>query len=105
MKKILAKNKIVQSKSLKIYSFDEVFKEDMKSPSFVAAYHEEINRLTLASQIKKFRTLKKMTQEAFAKKANMPQSVIARAESGKHTISLVTLSKIAGALGKKIELV
>jgi DNA-binding XRE family transcriptional regulator len=93
------------NKKNKTFSFDEVFKKDMSSPAFVETYNEEIARLTLASQIKHFRTVKKLTQEGFALKAKMPQSVIARAESGKHSVSLVTLSKIAGALGKKIELV
>ena len=102
---IMNKKIINNKKNLKTFSFEEVFKNDLKSPTFLNAYNQEVARLTLASQIKKFRILKKMTQETFAQKAQMPQSVIARAESGRHSVSLVTLSKIASALGKKIELV
>jgi hypothetical protein len=36
----------------KTFSFEEVFKKDMSSPTFVETYNEEIARLTLASQIK-----------------------------------------------------
>ena len=40
-----------------------------------------------------------------ADRAGMPQSVIARIESGTRGMSLDTLGKIAIVLGKKIELV
>lgn len=46
-----------------------------------------------------------MTQAAVARKVDMPQSVIARLESGTHSVSVDTLSKVALALGKKVELV
>ena len=56
-------------------------------------------------QIKQARLSKKMTQKKLAKKADMPQSVIARLESGRQGLSFTTISKIATALGKKVELV
>lgn len=89
----------------KTTNFGTLLKEKLKSETFSQAYNEELFRLELASQIKVLRSRVKLTQESFAKKANMPQSVIARAESGKHTVSLVTLNKIAHAFGKKVELV
>ena len=46
-----------------------------------------------------------MTQAAVAREADMPQSVIARLESGTHSVSVATLSKVANALGKQVELV
>jgi predicted transcriptional regulator len=45
-----------------------------------------------------------MSQVDLATKAVMPQSVIARIESGKHSFTFGTLDKIAHVLGKKIEL-
>lgn len=99
MKKMKIKNKI------KIKSFDKLFRELSKSKNFVNTYNEELFRLEMASKIKTLRSKIKLTQERFAEKAQMPQSVIARVESGKHTVSLVTLNKIAYALGKKVALV
>ncbi|HRY62181.1 MAG TPA: helix-turn-helix transcriptional regulator [Candidatus Paceibacterota bacterium] len=89
----------------KIKSFDKLFKELSKSKNFVNSYNEELFRLKMASRIKTLRTQGRMTQKGFADKARMPQSVIARIESGNHTFSLVTLNKVAHALGKKVELV
>ncbi len=97
--------KIQGTKKLTTKSFEKLLKEVSTSETFIQTYNEELLRLKLSSQIKDLRTKKRLTQETFAKKANMPQSVIARVESGKHTISLITLDKIAHALGKKIELV
>ncbi len=97
--------KMKKNIKLKTTNFDTLLKEKMKSESFAQGYNEELTRLELSSKIKELRSKKKLTQEGFAKKAQMPQSVIARVESGRHTISLVTLNKIAHALGKKVALV
>jgi DNA-binding XRE family transcriptional regulator len=90
---------------LKTKSLESLLKESSKSPSFKDAYNEELFLLTIAHEIKTLRTKKKLTQEMFAEKADMPQSVIARLESGKHGISLATLSRVAHVLGKQIQLV
>lgn len=90
---------------MKTKKLETILKKQLKSQDFKDKYNEELTRLKIASQIKKIRTAKRLTQENFAKKANMPQSVIARVESGKHTPSLITLDKLAQALGKKIEIV
>ena len=95
----------VTGKKLKWYTLDQVFKKARKSKAFQKAYKEEVARLTLAHKILEVRRAKKMSQAAIARKANMPQSVIARLESGTHSISVDTLSKVAHALGKQIELV
>lgn len=89
----------------KFYTFDEVFKKDMKSKSFREAVNTELAQLRIKKQLKEARLKKKMTQEGLAKKAGMPQSVIARLESGRQGLSFATISQIATALGKKIELV
>ncbi len=50
------------------------------------------------------RIAKKLTQKDVAEKADMPQSVIARVESGKHSPSLYTLERIANVLDKEVQL-
>jgi len=89
----------------KFYTFEEVLKKQMKIKGFKEGYDKEVARLEMIHQIKQARLAKSMTQEKLAKRADMPQSVIARIESGKRGLSFATISKIAGALDKKIELV
>lgn len=92
-------------KDLKWYSFEELLAESMKRKGFREAYEEEQERRVLARQIRAMRMVKKLTQQAVAKKAAMPQSAIARLESGDHGVSLDTLSRVAHALGKRVEIV
>ncbi|KKR79611.1 MAG: XRE family transcriptional regulator [Candidatus Nomurabacteria bacterium GW2011_GWA2_40_9] len=101
MKKIKAgKNKI-----LKLYTFDEVFAKSFKSEAFQGSYNEELARLKLSNQIKHIRLEKDLTQKDLAGKAQMPQSVIARIESGTHSFSIGTLNRIARVFNKELELV
>lgn len=99
--------KIIKTKNEKLvfYSLDEVFKKASKSKVFRDAYKEEMDRLKMVRQVREARLAKKMTQETLAKKLNMPQSVIARIESGRKGLSLATLSRVAFALGKEVVLV
>ena len=87
-------------KKIKLYTFDQVFSK--KSSEFKRGYDEESNRISLATKIKELREKRKMTQLAVAKEARMPQSVVARLESGEHGIFVDTLSRVAHALGKKV---
>ena len=103
MKKNVIKKEAVENKKLVWHSFDDLVAKESKS--FRKAYYEEVARLQLARQISTARKEKKMTQKAVAEKANMPQSVIARIESGTHSVSMDTVGRIAHALGKKIQLV
>ena len=91
-------------KGFKTYTFEELLKEQMKSKEFRIGYAQEVARLNMIHQIKTARLAKKYTQEQLAKKADMPQSVIARLESGKRGMSFETLSRIATVLGKEIKL-
>ena len=75
-----------------------------KSKTFRDAYNEELIQLRLSQQIKKFRLHENLTQKDVARKAQMPQSVIARIESGTHSFSLGTLSRIAKVFNKELEL-
>jgi len=91
-------------KDLKWYTPKEVFGKYAKNKEFQRGYREESMRIKLATKIRAVRIQKKMTQEAVAQKAEMPQSVIARLESGEHGVSVDTLSRVAHALGKEVEL-
>lgn len=90
---------------IKVRPFDEVFKAFSKSKGFREAYREETARLDLAKRLRGLRMEKRMTQKAVAEKAGMPQSIIARIESGDRGVSVETLGKVAHAFGKEIQLV
>ena len=89
---------------LNTYSFEEVFHKMLSSKESRARYEEELGRLRLVRQIREMRAKKKLTQKTLAQKTQMPQSVIARIESGEHSFSLSTLSRIAKAFNKEIKL-
>ena len=82
-----------------------ILKERSKNKRFRKVFTEETNRLQLIHEIKTLRQQKKMTQKQVAAKAHMPQSVVARLESGSHSFSIATLQRIAGVFNKKIALV
>ncbi|OGZ08733.1 MAG: hypothetical protein A2762_00025 [Candidatus Lloydbacteria bacterium RIFCSPHIGHO2_01_FULL_54_11] len=93
-----------QNKKIEIHSFESVLKEFSKDKEFVRAYNEELQRHRLAKQIRSLRIAQNMTQRFVAQKTGMPQSVIARIESGQSGISLDTLGRVAHAFGKDIQL-
>lgn len=98
------KQNTTKRKQLKTHSFNKVFSKDLQSASFTNTYLKEITRLRLARQMRETRIAKKLTQKDVAEKADMPQSVIARVESGKHSPSLYTLERIANVLDKEVQL-
>jgi ribosome-binding protein aMBF1 (putative translation factor) len=87
------------------HSFEDVFEKSSKTKQFQLAYNEERVRLELARQIKENRVKHKLTQKVVAERAHIPQSVIARIESGKHGFTFGTLARVATALDKKVVLV
>ena len=95
----------ITKKDLKWVSLEQMLKKASKNKLFDKAYREETQRLRLAKQIRELRTSKRLTQKAVAKRADMPQSVIARIESGDRGISVDTLGRIAHTLGKEVQLV
>ncbi len=86
-------------------SFETVFKRASQRTTFQAAYEEEFVRLRLAHRLRDLREERQLTQQAMARQVGMPQSVIARLESGRQGISLDTLARVAHVLGKQVELV
>jgi|GEM_PF-1447047 len=89
--------------NIKTYTAEQVFRN--KTKEFKRGYDEESARIALAKRIREEREKKKLTQVAVAQKAAMPQSVIARLESGEHAVSVETLTRVATALGKRVQLV
>ena len=94
-----------QTKKYNFTPLDKIIVKKLKSERFRKSFSQEMARLQLAHEIKTLRQKRKMTQKEVAEKADMPQSVIARIESGSHGLSIVTLNKIAQVFHKKIGLV
>ena len=90
---------------LKWHNFDDLLAKELKNKEFRQAFEHDQERRALARQIRATRMVRKLTQQSVAKKASMPQSAIARLESGDHGVSLDTLSRVAHALGKRVEIV
>lgn len=91
-----------KTEKLKFITFEKALQRKLKSVPFKKAFDEEIGRLQLAHDIKILRQKKKMTQKQVAVKTDMPQSVIARIESGRYNASAVTLHKLAEVFNKRI---
>jgi DNA-binding XRE family transcriptional regulator len=85
--------------------FSEFLARKLKDKEFKKAYLEERSRLQLAYDIQMLRKEKRMTQAQVAKKAKMPQSVVARIESGSRGFSIGTLHKIASVFDREVGLV
>lgn len=88
---------------MKDLSIDHYIENELKDPKFKAAFEAESARLDNAMTVMEARQQAKLTQQQLADLAGIPQSTVARIESGANT-SVDTLSKIAKALNKKIEL-
>lgn len=95
----------IKGKTYKFIDLNDVLKRELKNPVFKKTFDEETSRLRLAHEIKMLRQKKNMTQTEVAERADMPQSVIARIESGKHSFSIATLQRIAQVLGRQVGLV
>lgn len=96
----------LRRKGFVVYTHEEVFgKLSDQTPEYQQAYEEERARLNLVRQIRELRLKKHLTQKMVAKRAKMPQSVIARLESGEHSFSLDTLQRLAFVYGKEVRLV
>ena len=92
----------IMKKDLRSRSFEEVLAGLSKHAAFRKGYAEEIARRHLAKQIRELRIAQRLAQKMIAKRAEMPQSVMARIEGGEHSISVDTLNRVAHALGKKV---
>ncbi|MFA6474422.1 MAG: helix-turn-helix transcriptional regulator [Patescibacteria group bacterium] len=73
-----------------------------KNKEYKKLLKEEKDLLDIALQISQTRRKRKITQVQLAKRAGMPQSQIARIESGNHNVTIGTLNRVAGALNLRV---
>lgn len=73
-----------------------------KNKEYKKLLKEEEKLLDIALQISQTRKKHKITQVQLAKRAGMPQSQIARIESGNHNVTIGTLNRVASALDLKV---
>jgi DNA-binding phage protein len=80
----------------------EILEEEMKDPEFAAAYLKYQLEYELVAEIVKYRKEKNTTQEMLAQQSGVRQQVISRMERHQSFPNLVTLAKIAKALGLRL---
>lgn len=84
--------------------FEVVLKEALKNPALKKEWDATEAQYRLVETIIEARLSNKLTQAELASKAGLKQSVLARVESGSVMPSLATVSKIATALGRQLEI-
>ncbi|OGV93222.1 hypothetical protein A3B57_02240 [Microgenomates group bacterium RIFCSPLOWO2_01_FULL_47_10] len=89
-------------KSGKVRTYDQIFQE---LPLERQARIKELVRYHQAAMtIRQMRKSLKLSQVALANKMNIKREVIARAESGRHNVTLETLYHIAEATGHRLDI-
>ncbi len=74
-----------------------------KNKEYKKLLNEEQDLLDISLRISSARKKRRITQVQLAKKTGMPQSQIARIESGNYNVTLGTLFRIARALDMNIK--
>ena len=82
-------------------NFKDYLNEQLKDPEFKKEFENETTKLERAIALTKVRKESGLSQRDLATVSDVPQSTIARIESGANT-SIDTLTKIANALGKRL---
>src|SRR5882757_2741740 len=90
--------------SRKFIPVEEVAKEWMTRPAFVAAYDALEDEFAMASALIKARGDAAMTQEQVARAMGTTQAVVARLESGKTMPSTRTLERFAKATHTRLRI-
>lgn len=88
----------------KFQTTDDLKKEWMKDPKFVAVWKKTEPEYQIARQMIGARIKKKMSQEELAKKIGTGQAVISRLEGMNASPSLSLLKRVASALETKINI-
>lgn len=81
---------------------DDILKQKLKDPEFAEGYYSEKERSASAIALYYAREDAGLTQADLAERAGVPQSTIARIESGGN-VTFDKLAKIAHAMGKTIK--
>ena len=82
-------------------NFKDYLNQQLQDPQFKQEFENETTKLESAIAVTHFRKEAGLTQRELANVSKVPQSTIARIETGANT-SVDTLTKIANALGKKL---
>jgi len=88
----------------KFIPVEEVAKEWMKDPAFVAAYDALEDEFAMALALVKARRDAHMTQEQVARAMGTTQAVVARLESGRTMPSTRTLERFAKATHTRLRI-
>ncbi|MDO3392968.1 MULTISPECIES: helix-turn-helix domain-containing protein [Ligilactobacillus] len=81
--------------------FEDYLNEQLKDPELKEEFDNETTKLESAIALSEVRKSEGLSQRELSAISNIPQSTIARIESGSNT-SVDTLTKIANAIGKKL---
>jgi transcriptional regulator with XRE-family HTH domain len=82
-----------------------IYDRKMEDPEFRAVYEEVSTKLDIGEKISELRHKSHMTQADLAKRVHTSRTAIARYESGNYeNYNIVTLKRIAKALGKELEI-
>lgn len=82
-------------------NFKDYLNQQLQDPQFKQEFENETTKLESAIAVTHVRKEAGLTQRELANVSKVPQSTIARIETGANT-SIDTLTKIANALGKKL---
>ena len=82
-------------------NFKDYLNQQLPDPQFKQEFENETTKLESAIAVTHVRKEAGLTQRELANVSKVPQSTIARIETGANT-SVDTLTKIANALGKKL---
>jgi len=88
----------------KFIPVEEIAKEWMKDPAFVAAYDALEDEFAMASALIKARRDADMTQEQVARAMGTTQAVVVRLESGRTMPSTRTLERFAKATRTRLRI-
>lgn len=88
-------------KEKRLIDYDKLF------ASYPKEYQEKVRQeakfIVARMEIRKLRQEKQLSQEALARKMKVKREFISRIESGRQNITLETLIRIAGAVGKEFK--
>lgn len=91
-------------KRIRLVSFDERLKEQLKDEEFRKGFEEELRKVRIVHALIVLREKRGLTQAALAKKMGVSQPFIAKLESGEsNNFNLETLAKLATALDSDLE--